>query len=164
METKLIRISEIAKEKPKEIFTSLYHLLNKESLIQCHNELSCNKAAGIDEVTKSEYSLHLEDNINELVEKLKRNSYKPQAVRRVYIPKGDGKEKRPLGVSAYEDKIVQSGLNKILQAIYESRFSDNSFGFRPERSCHQALIKLNRIIEHEKINYIVDADIKVIAS
>ncbi|MCR3923316.1 MAG: group II intron reverse transcriptase/maturase [Firmicutes bacterium] len=160
METKLIRIAEIAKTKPKEVFTSLYHLLDIEALTKCHNELAGNKAAGIDEVTKSEYSLHLEDNISGLVERLKKNSYKPQAVRRVYIPKGDGKEKRPLGIPAYEDKIIQSGLNKILKAIYESRFSDNSFGFRPERSCHQALIKLNSIIEHEKINYIVDADIK----
>lgn len=81
-------------------------------------------------------------------------------MRRVYIPKGDGKAKRPLGIPAYEDKIVQSGLNMILQAIYEPSFSNNSYGFRPERNCHQALIKLNRIIEHGKINYIVDADIK----
>lgn len=100
METKLIRIAEIAKAKPKEVFTSLYHLLNKESLIQCHIELAGNKAVGIDEVTKSEYSLHLEDNISGLVERLKKNSYKPQAVSRVYIPKGDGKEKRPLGIAA----------------------------------------------------------------
>lgn len=160
METKLIRIAEIAKEKPKDVFTSLYHLLNTKLLTQCHNELAGNKATGIDDVTKLEYSMNLEENIQGLVERLKKHSYKPQAVRRVYIPKGDGKKKRPLGIPAYEDKIVQSGLNKILQAIYESSFSNNSYGFRPKRSCHQAIIKLNSIIEHKKINYIVDADIK----
>ena len=160
METKLIRIAEIAIEKPNEVFTSLYHHLNVELLTQCHNELAGNKAAGIDDVTKLEYSMKLEENILRLVERLKNHSYKPQAVRRVYIPKGDGKAKRPLGIPAYEDKIVQSGLNKILQAIYDSSFSNNSYGFRPNKSCHQALIRLNRIIEREKINYIVDADIK----
>lgn len=160
METKLIRITEIAKEKPKEVFTSLYHHLNKEMLIQCHKELAGNKAAGIDEMTKAEYDMSLDDNINKLVEKLKKHSYKPQAVKRVYIPKGDGKEKRPLGIPAYEDKIVQSGLNKILQAIYEPNFMEFSYGFRPSRNCHDALKKLNKVIEHEKINYIVDADIK----
>ena len=160
METKLIRIAEIAKEKPNEVFTSLYHHLNVELLTQCHNELAGNKAVGIDDVTKLEYSMKLEENILRLVERLKNHSYKPQAVRRVYIPKGDGKAKRPLGIPAYEDKIVQSGLNKILQAIYDSSFSNNSYGFRPNKSCHQALIRLNRIIEREKINYIVDADIK----
>jgi group II intron reverse transcriptase/maturase len=160
METKLIRIAEIAKEKPKDVFTSLYHLLNTKLLTQCHNELAGNKARGIDGVTKLEYSTNLEENIQSLVERLKKHSYKPQAVRRVYIPKGDGKKKRPLGIPAYEDKIVQSGLNKILQAIYEPSFSKNSYGFRPERSCHQAIVKLNSIIEHKKINYIVDADIK----
>lgn len=160
METKLIRIAEIAKEKPNEVFTSLYHHLNVELLTQCHNELAGNKAAGIDNVTKLEYSMKLEENIIRLVERLKNHSYKPLAVRRVYIPKGDGKAKRPLGIPAYEDKIVQSGLNKILQAIYDSSFSNNSYGFRPDKSCHQALIRLNRIIEREKINYIVDADIK----
>ncbi len=159
-ETKLIRIAEIAKEKPKDVFTSLYHLLNTKLLTQCHNELAGNKATGIDDVTKLEYSMNLEENIQGLVERLKKHSYKPQAVRRVYIPKGDGKKKRPLGIPAYEDKIVQSGLNKILQAIYESSFSNNSYGFRAKRSCHQAIIKLNSIIEHKKINYIVDADIK----
>lgn len=117
METKLVRIAEIAKKNPKERFTSLYHHLNKEMLIKCHKELSGNKATGIDEVTKGKYTENLEDNINNLIERLKKHSYKPQAVKRVYIPKGDGKSKRPLGIPAYEDKIVQMGLNKILQVI-----------------------------------------------
>lgn len=160
METKLVKIAEIAKEKPKEIFTSIYHHLNEEMLHLCHKELSGNKAVGIDEVTKSEYELNIDDNIRELVKRLKQHSYKPKAVKRVYIPKGDGKQTRPLGISTYEDKIVQSGLDKILQAIYEPMFLEHSYGFRPKRGCHDAIRKLNKILEHEKINYIVDADIK----
>jgi Retron-type reverse transcriptase len=158
METKLARIAEITKVKPKEVFTSLYHYLNEAMLIQCHNELSADKAAGVDEVTKEEYAKDLKGNIKSLVERLKKHSYKPQPVRRVYIPKDNGKE-RPLGIPAYEDKIVQLGLKKILERIYETDFLDNSYGFRPERSCHDAVIELDKRIMG-KTNYIVDADIK----
>ncbi|MEX0917096.1 MAG: group II intron reverse transcriptase/maturase, partial [Candidatus Paceibacterota bacterium] len=158
METKLARIAEIAKEKPKERFTSLYHLLNEEMLLQCHVELDGNKAAGIDRVTKAEYEANLEENIRNLAERLKRKGYRPQPVRRTYIPK-DEKSMRPLGIPAYEDKIVQLGLNKILQAIYEQDFLNHSYGFRPGRSCHDALKEVNRIIEKGKISYVVDADI-----
>jgi RNA-directed DNA polymerase len=159
METKLARIAEIAKTKPKEAFTSLYHYLNGKMLFQCHYELSADKAAGVDAVTKEEYAKNLEGNINNLVERLKKHSYKPQPVLRVYIPKDNGKDKRPLGIPAYEDKIVELGLKKILQAIYEADFLNFSYGFRPKRSCHDALIELdNKIIW--KTSYIVDADIK----
>ena len=96
-------------------------------LMKCHKELSGNKATGIDEVTKAEYAENLEDNINNLVERVKKHNYKPQAVKRVYMPKGDGKSKRPLGIPLYEDKIVQMGLNKILQAIYGANFMGFSY-------------------------------------
>lgn len=105
MKTELARIAEIAKEKPKEQFTSLYHLLNKEMLLECDAELDANKATGIDQVTKEEYECNLEENINSLVERLKKKGNKPQPVRRTYIPK-DEKSMRPLGILAYEDKIV----------------------------------------------------------
>lgn len=158
METKLARIAGIARTKPDEKFTSLYHNLNREMLLQCHRELSAEKAAGVDEVTKEDYSKNLEGNIEALVEKLKRHSYKPQPVRRTYIPKDNGK-KRPLGIPAYEDKIVQLGLKKILEAIYEEDFLKFSYGFRPKRSCHGALENLNDQLMG-KTNYVVDADIK----
>ncbi len=158
METKLARIAEIARTKPKEAFTSLYHYLNEAMLLQSHKELSANKAAGIDEVTKEEYAKNLEGNIKNLVEKLKKHSYKPQPVRRVYIPKDDG-QKRPLGIAAYEDKIVQQGLKKILQTIYEADFLNFSYGFRPGRSCHDALVNLDRQLKW-KTSFIVDVDIK----
>lgn len=160
METKLARIEEISREKPNEVFTSLYHLLNEEMLLQCHREIDGTKAAGIDKVTKAKYQESLTENIKKLVERLKRKGYRPQPARRTYIPKGDGRSQRPLGIPAYEDKIVQLGLSKILQAIYEPIFLDLSYGFRPNRGCHDALRELGRIIERERTNYIVEVDIR----
>jgi RNA-directed DNA polymerase len=160
MKTKLDRIAEIAKERPKEKFTSLAHLLDAEMLLQCHKEISGKKAIGTDGVTKAEYEQQLESNIEVLVDKLKRNAYRPQPARRVNIPKPGTDKMRPLGILAYEDKIVQRGMAKILNAIYEQDFLELSFGFRPNRGCHDALKQLNFIIERRKANYVVDVDIK----
>ena len=159
METKLARIAEIAIERPNEKFTSLAHLLSEDMLKQCHNELNGNKASGIDQVTKEEYDQNLDANISNLVASLKKKSYQPLPVKRVNIPKPGSDKTRPLGLPAYEDKIVQLGLTKILTAIYEVDFLDFSFGFRPERSCHDALRMLNQNIERGKVSYIADADI-----
>ena len=136
METQLTRIAEVAKTRPNEKFTSLAHLINEEILKDCHQQMSRKKSAGIDQVTKDEYELNLEDNLKDLVHRLKRQAYKPQPVRRVYIPKPGTDKKRPLGIPAYEDKLVQAVLAKILNAIYEQSFLECSFGFRPNRGCH----------------------------
>lgn len=160
METKLARIAEIAKANPKERFTSLIHLINKEMLIQCHNEMSGKKATGVDEVTKAEYEQNLEGNIDNLIVRMKRQAYQPQPARRVNIPKPGTSKKRPLGIPAYEDKLVQSALSKILNAIYEQDFLECSFGFRPARGCHDALKLLNKIVNKSEIRYVVDTDIK----
>jgi RNA-directed DNA polymerase len=159
MQAKLARIAELAKAKSKETFTSLYHPLNEELLLQCHQELDGTKATGIDDVTQAVYEEDVEEDIRNLVQRLKLKQYHPQPVRRVYIPK-DANSKRPLGISSYEDKIVQLGLNKILQAIYEQDFLDMSYGFRPNRSCHAALQALNKTLEFGKTSYVVDADIR----
>ncbi len=135
METKLERIADKSAHEPKQEFTSLYHLINKELLMQCHRELDGSKAVGTDEVTKKEYGENLEQNIEGLVERLKKKSYKPQPSLRVYIPKSNGKL-RPLGIASYEDKIVLLALKKILEAIYEPRFLNCMYGFRPNRGCH----------------------------
>ena len=159
METKLKRIAQISKEQPKTKFTSIYHLINKELLVQCHKELDGNKAVGIDRMTKDMYNANLEENIKDLVTRLKNKAYKPAPALRVYIPKGNGKM-RPLGISIYEDKIVQLSLKKLLEAIYEPKFKDNMFGFRPNIGCHQAIKYVRKEIMSRRINYIVDADIK----
>ena len=159
METKLERIADKSARETKPEFTSLYHLLNAELLTQCHRELDGSKALGIDRVSKEEYGKDLRENIKDLVVRLKNKSYKPLPSLRKYIDKGNGK-KRPLGLAAYEDKIVQLGLKKILEAVYEPKFRDIMYGFRPNRSCHGAVKELCSRIVREKINYIVDADIK----
>lgn len=160
METKLLRIAELAKTQPKLQFTSLAHLLDEEALKHCHRELPGNKATGILGVTKESYNENLDENIENLVHRMKTKSYRPQPVRRTYIDKPGSNKKRPLGIPEYEDKIVQKGLAKILNAIYENDFLDSSFGFRPKRNCHDALKILNVYIEQRYTNYIVDVDIK----
>lgn len=160
METKLNRIAELAKSQPGMKFTSLAHLLSEDVLKQCHHELPNNKATGVNRTTKEEYEERLEENIQNLVKRLKQKSYKPMPVRRTYIPKAGSDKMRPLGIPEHEDKIVQRAMAKILNAIYEQDFLDSSFGFRPNRNCHDALKILNFYIERRNISYIVDADIK----
>ncbi|ABI67500.1 group II intron reverse transcriptase/maturase [Cutibacterium avidum] len=160
METGLVRIAEIARQNPKERFTALIHHINHETLKECHLEISGSKASGVDQVTKQAYEENLEANIADLIGRMKRQAYKPQPVRRVYIPKEGSNKRRPLGIPSYEDKLVQKGLARILNTIYEQDFLDCSFGFRPGRGCHDALKVLNHIIERKKVNYIVDADIR----
>lgn len=160
METKLARIAEVAKNKPKERFTSLAHLLNEEMIKGCHLNMGKSKAAGIDGDTKEAYERNLNENVKDLVNRLKRQVYKPQPVKRVYIPKAGSDKLRPLGIPVYEDKLIQAGIAKILNAIYEKDFLECSFGFRPGRSCHDALKIVNSIVNMKEINYVVDADIK----
>ncbi|MFL0248282.1 group II intron reverse transcriptase/maturase [Candidatus Clostridium stratigraminis] len=159
METKLGRIAEISVKTRKPEFTSLYHHINEDMLRKCHIELDGKKAVGIDRVTKAEYEVNLEENISNLVERLKNKAYKPLPSLRVFIPKGNGKV-RPLGIASYEDKMVQLAVKKILEAIYEPRFLSNMHGFRPRRGCHSAIKEVYSRMYNGKINYIVDADIK----
>ncbi|MFS0639168.1 group II intron reverse transcriptase/maturase [Mesobacillus foraminis] len=160
METKLLRIAELAKSEPKMKFTSLVHLLNAQFLTQCHHELPNKKATGINGTTKEHYSDSLEENIENLVNRLKSKSYRPVPVRRMYIPKLNSDKMRPLGIPEHEDKIAQKGITKILNTIYENDFLDCSFGFRPNRNCHDALKILNQYIEKRAVSYVVDVDIK----
>jgi len=160
METKLARIAEVARTNPKERFTSLVHLINEEMLLYCHQSMQKKKAPGIDKTTKMKYEENLEANIKDLLGRMKRQAYKPQSVKRVYIPKPGTSKKRPLGIPAYEDKLVQASLARILNAIYEQDFLECSFGFRPGRSCHDALRVLNRIVNKDEIKYVVDVDIQ----
>ena len=159
MGTKLGRIREMSATNPKMAFTSLYHLINEELLRECHRQMDGKKATGVDDITKAAYEANLDENLRNLVERLKRKSYKPKPSLRVYIPKANGKM-RPLGMAAYEDKLVQAALGRVLMAVYEPKFRDSMYGFRPNRGCHDALKELAQLVEKGKTNYIVDADIK----
>ena len=159
MGTKLERISQLSKENPEMVFTSVGHLINKELLKECHEKMDGDKAVGIDGVTKEDYGRNLEENLSRLVERLKKKSYKPQPAKRVEIPKENGKT-RPLSIYCYEDKLIQEALRRILEAVYEPHFYEEMMGFRPNRSCHMAIRKLNVMIEGHPTNYILDADIR----
>ena len=159
MLTKLNLISERAKGDKQCKFNNLMHLLNSISLRYSFNNLKQNKAAGIDKVTAEKYEEKLGDNIANLLTKMRNMQYKPQAVRRVHIPKGDGRT-RPLGIPTVEDKMVQYAFTKILEAIYENDFLDFSHGFRRGKSCHTALKQVDNLIMNNNITYVIDADIK----
>ncbi|MCD6318417.1 group II intron reverse transcriptase/maturase [Candidatus Aerophobetes bacterium] len=157
--TKLSSLSFRARENPQLRFTSLAHILTLDFLKECFWELKKNEAPGVDRVRVKEYRGNLEENLKDLVERLKSKRYRPQPVRRVYIPKPK-KGKRPLGIPIVEDKIVQMELKRILEAIFEVDFLDVSYGFRPGRNCHQALDVLDKVVMGKPVNYIVDMDIE----
>jgi len=156
---KLSLITKHARRDKDFQFTSLAHLLDVEYLRDCYQSLNRNKAVGIDEVSWEEYGRDLERNLERLVDRLKRKKYKPLPARRVYIPKNE-KEKRPLGIPALENKIVERGIKLILESIYEEDFLECSYGFRRKRNCHQALKKINDLITFKPVSYLVEADIK----
>jgi RNA-directed DNA polymerase len=158
--TKLLRIAEKARKEPQFKFTSLFHLMNVELLRGCYSKLRKDAAAGIDQMTKEKYAENLEANLSDLVDRLHRMAYIPQPVRRKYIPKPGSTKQRPLGIPCFEDKLVQAGMVCILGAIYEQDFIADSYGFRPARSCHDALKTLSHSVEDHPVNHIVEADIK----
>jgi len=157
--TKLSLITRRAREDTRCRFTSLAHLLDAGFLKKCYFELGRDRASGIDNVTWKEYGEHLDENLKELVARMKAKRYKPLPAKRVYIPK-DEHAKRPLGLPSLEDKIVQRGIARVLEAIYEADFLDCSYGFRPGRDCHQALDAVDKAIMRKPINHVIDADIK----
>ena len=159
METKLKKITALSVGDPKKEFNWLMPLFNRANLISCFRELDGKKAIGADGITKEEYGKNLEGNIDNLIERMKKMSYRPGPVREVLIPKEDGKF-RPLGISGLEDKIVQSMYNKILGAIYEPLFYDFSYGFRPGRSCHDAIKAVRNHLYHNPCEVVIDVDLK----
>jgi RNA-directed DNA polymerase len=138
---------------------TIMHYINSEALINEHKNQKSKKAPGIDGIRKEDYGKALKENVDILIKRMKAFSYKPKPVRRTYIPKGDGKT-RPLGIPSYEDKLVQGVMRKVLDAIYEGKFMDFSFGFRRGKNCHKAIREVNQIIMTKKVNFVVDVDIK----
>ena len=159
MATKLGFVAERAKRDKSATFDNLMHLINEESLKASYQQLRKDCAVGVDGISWKEYGQRLESNIKGLMERIAKMSYRPQAVRRVYIPKDNGAV-RPLGIPVIEDKIVQKAMSWIMEAIYEQDFHDDSYGFRVGKSCHQALKRINDLIMTKPINHVVEADIK----
>lgn len=156
--TVIERIREAA--KGKQLMTSLYHVIYRvEYLREAYFSLKRAAAPGIDGETWAHYGEQLEENLQRLSAKLARRAYRPPAVRRVYIPKAEGRQ-RPLGVTALEDKIVQHAGASILTAIWEPEFMGFSYGFRPGRGPHDALDALAVGIQQRRINWVLDADIR----
>jgi group II intron reverse transcriptase/maturase len=133
--------------------------INKAALKYVHEKMDGEKASGVDRVKKEEYEEGLEGNLERLEYRLKRDTYNPQPSRRVYISKSDG-GRRPLGISCYEDKLVEAVTAKLLMAVYEPKFVENSYGFRPKKSCHDALDAFRKTILTKSVKYVVKVDIK----
>ena len=156
--TKLARIAEQSKRDATWVFTTLAHLMDEDFLTEAFHQLRKDAAAGIDEMTVTEYAVNLGERIADLHRRLVAREYRAQPARRVWIPKGDGGQ-RPLAILVLEDKIVQRAVAMLLEAIYEPHFREFSFGFRRQRSAHHALTYVRQqCLEHD-INWIIDADI-----
>jgi RNA-directed DNA polymerase len=158
--TKLQRIVWLSKEEPERTFTNLMCMFNKEALKECFNMLDGKKAIGIDGITKSEYALNLDQNIEDLISRMKTMSYRPGPVKQVLIPKeGKAGATRPLGISNLEDKIVQKMMQRVLESIYDPIFLDCSYGFRPGRGCHDAIKALQHHLYNNEIQVVIDIDL-----
>jgi retron-type reverse transcriptase len=155
----LAGVRKVAKERKQERFTTLLHHLTHDLLRTSFYALKKNAAPGVDGVTWQQYEEGLEGRLADLKDRIHRGAYRAQASRRIYIPKADGR-KRPIGIAALEDKIVQQSVVTILNEIYEVDFRGFSYGFRPGRSPHQALDALSVGIRRKKVNWVLDADIR----
>ena len=160
METKLERFIRWVREVPQQIYTSLMgKVFDVEVLRTSFRALAGNKAPGIDGIRKADYAVGLEGRLADLSARVRRMGYRPKAVRRTYIPKLNG-GRRPIGISSFEDKIVEDVMSKMMQAIWEPEFRECSYGFRPGRSAHHALRRVDEVIYKQRTQYVVEADIK----
>ncbi len=158
--TKLERITWLSRRDPIKKFDCLMHLFNMESLTACYHELDGRKAVGSDRVSKEDYGQALSENIERLVPRMKEMAYRPGPVREVLIPKeGQAGSYRPLGIANFEDKMVQKMTSKILESIYEPIFMGCSYGFRPGRSCHDAIRDLSNYLYRHEVESIIDVDL-----
>ena len=159
--TKLNRIALLSKQDPRRSFESLMHHFNEESLIECFHELDGKKALGADGIDKETYGKELNQNIPKLIARMKAMAYRPGPVREVLIPKeGKPGATRPLGISGFEDKIVQKMMQQILESIYEPIFLSCSYGFRPGKGCHDAIKDLQHHLYASEIQTVIDIDLK----
>jgi RNA-directed DNA polymerase len=155
----LADVRKAARDNKETKFTALLHHLTVDLLRESFYSLKRKAAPGVDGVTWQEYEVGLEDRLIDLHGRIHRGAYRATPSRRVYIEKADGRQ-RPLAVPAMEDKLVQQAVVTILNQIYEEDFLGFSYGFRPERSQHQALDALSYALLKKKVNYVLDADIR----
>jgi len=140
--TKLQRIANLARSAPEMAFTTLAHHIDIDWLHEAYRRTRKDGATGVDGQTAETYAANLEDNLRSLLDRMKSGTYRAPSVRRVYIPKGDGSQTRPIGIPTFEDKVLQRAVAMVLGAVYEQDFMDCSYGFRPGRSAHHALESL----------------------
>jgi RNA-directed DNA polymerase len=159
-DTQLKRIAWLSARDPLKQFNCLMHHFNEESLAACFHALDGRKAVGMDGISKVQYGEHLDENLRDLVGCMKRMDYRPGPVRQVLIPKEDNPNaKRLLGISNFEDKLVQGVVHRVLESIYEPLFLDCSYGFRPGRSCHDAIKALHQHLYRYEVETVIDIDL-----
>jgi group II intron reverse transcriptase/maturase len=158
--TTLQEIANKAQSQPEYRFRNLYGLLNEDWLHDCWPYLRKDAAAGVDRVRATDYEANLDENIRNLVQRLKEKRYRAQSVRRRYIPKGGSDQLRPLGIPATEDKLVQLAVKRLLESIYEQDFLRCSYGYRPNVSPLNAVDKLTLKLQFGQYHYVVEADIQ----
>ena len=154
------RIAKVAEERPEACFTALNHYMDIDWMKEACRRLRKASAPGVDGQSVASYGENLESNLLDLIDRIKSGRYVAPPVRRVHIPKGDGRETRPIGVPTVEDKLVQRAVVMLLEPIYEQDFLDCSFGFRPRRSAHQALESLWKQSMDNRVAWVLDVDIK----
>ena len=154
------RLAELAKEDPERKFFSIAHLLTPQALYQAFLSLRKDASAGVDRVTYADYGKRAHQNIEELHDRLKSKTYRVQPLRRIYIPKEDGKAQRPISIPSLEDKIVQKAVVDLLTPIYEQDFLNCSYGFRPGRGAQEALDEIGRALCREPISCVLELDIQ----
>jgi RNA-directed DNA polymerase len=154
----LLKVVERAQREPEGRFHALAHLIDMPALERAYRRQRADAAVGMDGVTKEQYGQALEVNLQDLHARLKAQRYRHQPIRRVHIPKAQGKT-RPIGISAFEDKVVQDAVREVLEAIYEQDFLGCSYGFRPGRSAHDAVRTLEQTVHQGEVRWIFEADI-----
>jgi RNA-directed DNA polymerase len=158
--TKLQRVAEISGKAPEMVWTTLAHNIDILLLKEAYRLTRKNGAAGVDGQTAIGYEENLEENLQSLLDRFKSGTYKAPPVRRTYVPKGDGKKMRPIGIPTFEDKVLQRAVAMVLNAVYEQDFLECSYGFRPRRSAHQAIDELWKIAMKPGVSVVLELDIE----
>ena len=158
--TKLHQVAKLARELPRAALTTLAHHIDLDLLLEAYRLTRKDGAVGVDGQRATAYAEHLEDNLRRLLERAKSGRYQAPAVRRVRIPKGDGRKTRPIGIPTFEDKVLQRAVAMVIGAVYEQDFADCSYGFRPGRSAHQALQALWEGLMRGPGGWVLELDIE----